>query len=221
MDLSALTTEIQGIVQDNSFEEADIHALINEAVFRVAQGVQVPGELHITGPLPELYKTRWIWVYQTARSIDLPADYQRGLFNVYSSTGIGHVPMLRSFQKFISRYPVLETGDSLDACVVHGKTLFYHPAAIKTITFSYYKEPDLLEDEEDSPDCIPGHLQRRLIVGYVCREIFNQIEDGIEGQKVNTNHYDGDFFEGVIELDRYLGDDGMPMFVNDDTDYIL
>jgi len=221
MTLDDLILEVTNIIQDSAFNEETIETYLNEALVRIAAGVQVPGELHITAPLPDLYTEGTLDLVDTARVISLPTDYQRDLFNIYSSTGNNEIPVFESLHKFLNRYPVLETGSNVEACVVRGTSLIYHPAATETITFAYYKTPTTMTSGTDEPEGIPAHLQRRLLIGYVCREIFNRIEDGIEGQKVNTNFYDAEFFEGVVELDRYLGDDGLPEFVTDDTDYIL
>lgn len=218
MNLESLISAVENIIQDSSYTSEDITDLINEAVSAVAKGVEVPGELGITSPLPDLYATADVTLTDSARSVSLPADYQRGLFNVY---GTQHIPLMDSFARFIKRYPALETGDSVEACVVHGKSLFYHPAVSGTVNVSYYKKPDTLTTDSDEPTCIPDHLHRRLLVSFACREIFNRIEDGIEGQKINTSAYDTEFYEAVMALDRELGNDATPEYIPDEDDFIL
>jgi hypothetical protein len=44
-----------------------------------------------------------------------------------------------------------------------------------------------------------------LLVHYACREIFSEIEDGMEGEKVNTDYHHTVFVAALSELDSYLG----------------
>ncbi len=211
MELSLLTDEISSIIQDSFVSDTDIETRINAIVFEIAQGIQVPGELGLTAPLPELLEENTVDLVSTARSITLPDNYQRGLFP------IDEVSCFDSFAKFIKRYPSMETGEILEAVVVHGKKLFYYPSLNKTVNILYYRKP---EDAIISVEGIPEHLQRRLIVNGVCKDIFAQIEDGIEGQKVNTNYHTEMFFSAIIELDKFVKDDGLPEYIADDEGYI-
>ena len=221
MKLETLQSEISDIIQDSEYSDEYITDLINEAVSVVARGVEVPGELGFTAPLPDLYTESDLVLDSSTRYVSMPSGFQRGLVNVYSSSGIGKVPIMSSFRKFIAKFPVLKTGSSIEACVLHGSNLFYHPATDETVAVSYYAAPTELVDFDDEPTCIPGHLHRRLIVSYACKEIFNRIEDGMEGAKVNTEHYNADFFEAVMALDRFIGDDGIPQYIADEDDFIL
>ena len=221
MKLETLQSEIEDIVQDPAYTGDYVVDLINEAVSVIARGVEVPGELGITSPLPDLFTTGTVTLTDSARHQSLPDDYQRNVIGVYSSGGVGQIPVMDSFQKFMQKYPVLETGSSLDAVVVHGKNLFYHPAVSLDVTVMYYRQPDELEVFDDEPDCIPEPLQRPLLISYACEKIFNRIEDGIEGAKVNTNHYKTEFLEAVMALDRFIGDDGVPHYIDDAEAFIL
>lgn len=60
---------------------------------------------------------------------------------------------------------------------------------------------DALSD--DIPNCLPDHLHKSLLVSYAAKEIFNEIEDGIEGRKINTERYEGKYQQALTAL--YLG----------------
>jgi hypothetical protein len=43
------------------------------------------------------------------------------------------------------------------------------------------------------PSCIPEQFQHDLLVNYACKEIFDEIEDGIDGQKLQTANFAGKY----------------------------
>jgi len=59
---------------------------------------------------------------------------------------------------------------------------------------------DALSD--DIPNCLPDHLHKSLLVSYAAKEIFNEIEDGIEGRKINTERYEGKYQQALAVLYR-------------------
>jgi hypothetical protein len=46
-----------------------------------------------------------------------------------------------------------------------------------------------MSDDADTPDGIPKHLHRGLLVNHTCWRIFELIEDGLEGDTPNTDKY--------------------------------
>jgi len=69
--------------------------------------------------------------------------------------------------------------------------------------------------DADVPDVVPVQLHQPLLVGWVCAHIFNQIEDGIEGQKVNTAMWNSQFQQGLVDLDIVVGFDAEPDYMVD------
>jgi len=219
MQFIKLIERIASIIDDDFFDTDRISSQINEKIFEIAQGIEVPGKVNITSPLTFLYATAELDLLSAVRFVALPSDYQRGVFNIHDSDA-ETFPAMVSFQKFIQKYPCLETGDILEACVVHGASLFYTPSLDKTVTIHYYKAPDTLVNGTDELSCIPEHLQQRLIVNGVCKDIFAEIEDGLDGRKVNTEYHEKIFYQAVAALDRFLGEDGVPEYIENVGDYI-
>lgn len=220
MDLDTLRTRISLIVQDSSFGEADLTSRINQAVSDIAAGLPIPGCFGQLPPLPDLYSTAEITLLDTSRSGDMPADYQRGLFNVTDSTTDSGVTLLASFQRFMKRHPILETGSSVDECVAYGSRLYVHPAINGGVNVSYYATPATLVNDTDEPDCIPAHLQEGLIVNLVCRDIFSLLEDGMEMNKINTAYHQQRLDVALHALHAHIGIDGTVEELPDEDDYI-
>ena len=219
MNLESLVAAIEDIIQDTEYTEDMIVTMINEAVLKVATGDILPGKYQISPPLPDLYSTGDVLTVLGTGYLSLPADFNRDLFMVVDSNG-DPVKIEESFKKFLVMYADQAAG-SVFRCSVNGGRLHYRdiPAAATTLTVHYYTNPDTLVNDADVPSSIPAILHRKLIVGYVCREIFNRIEDGIEGQKINTNYYATEYGTGLLDLEKFVGIDGSADYYDSQTDY--
>lgn len=218
MTLAELKAAIQSIVDDDDFN-GDLTAMINEAILKVATGDMLPGRYELTPPLPDLYATSTVDTVVGAGITDLPTDYNRGLFQVVNSDD-DNIYINPSFKGFLKRYTEIETGDVFGVAV-HGSRLLYRdtPATAETLIIHYYEKPTTLSGDSDEPTCIPGHLQRKLIVHQVCKEIYDQIEDGIEGQKINTAHHERMYQQGLMDLELWAGAEKEPDYIETFGDY--
>jgi len=165
--LSSLTAAIQGIIQDDSY--TDLAARINDAVNNIAGGIRMPDGT-TSPPLPDMYLTATIST-TTDAYVDLPDNYQRGLFYVVDSSGDRILPPdggnYYSFMLFLNhcyKRDLTEEGSVISVCV-KGKKLYYQgiPSAAEDLFISYYGKPTEMVENTDEPDGIPDHLQVRLI----------------------------------------------------------
>lgn len=218
MNLSQLISTITDIIQDPAFD-VSMPAMINEAVLKIASGDIIPGKNELTPPLPDLYTVDTIDTELLTGICDLPDDFNRDVIQVLNSAN-EEIQIVPSARKFLHKYTEQNSG-AVDVCAVQGKRLLYRdiPAVAETLTVHYYRTPDLLVDGDDEPIEIPTHLHRKLIVGYVCKEAFDSIEDGIEGLKTNTNHYETMYQKGLMELEMAIGQDKDPMYYDTEVDY--
>jgi hypothetical protein len=218
MQLSKIVSEIQDVIQDSAYSSNAITALINEANQAIALGVMIPGRYERTPPLPDLYTTGTVTT-ETTGIVTLPSDYQRSLVMVVDSNDV-KIPIKASAREFLKDHPETGAGD-VYVCAQMGKRLLYRdiPSAAATLTVHYYAAPDDLSDDDDEPTWVPEHLHRKLYVSYACKEIFNKIEDGVEGRKINTEYYTSDFASGLIALEEAIGVDKDPDFYDSDVDY--
>jgi len=223
MNLAELIAAVEDVIQDTEYTETVITSLINEAVLKIATGDIIAGKYQLSPPLPELYKSDDVLTVLSTGYLSLPADYNRNVFMVVDSDN-EPVFIEESFKKFmIAAAGEYEGG--VVKCAINGSKLYYMdtPAAAATLTLHYYTAPDTLTAAGDIPSSIPIVLHRKLIVGYVCREIFNKIEDGIEGKKVNTVYYANEYAGGLLDLDTAVGldgADGSADYIDNQTDYI-
>lgn len=219
MQLSELISNIESVVQDDAFNSVIITALINEAVLVVATGIVIPGRFEKTPALPDLYTVDTIDTTVGSAIASLPSDFNRDVIQVLNSDE-DNIPIIPSVVKFNRDYPEQDAGEVI-RCAVLGKRILYRdiPSSAETLTVHYYSNPETLSAEDDEPTEIPLTLHRKLIVGYVCREIFNRIEDGIEDPKTNTVFYDAEFQTGLTALQLELGVDHAPDYYDDKTSY--
>lgn len=218
--VNTLTARIRRIIQDDYYTSADILALLNQGQREVAGGVTYDLRLPPTPPLPDLLTQANVSASASTAYVALPSDFHRNLFHVVDSDDwikeINH-----SWIDFLKSYPGLDESGTVAQVCVRGNRLYFQPRQNTTLTIHYNRRPTDMSASDDEPDGIPWHLQERVLVSYVCRELFDEIEDGIEGQKVNFQKWNATFEASMAELYRYLGPpDGEPDFTDDDEDYI-
>lgn len=219
MTLSELISAIQEIIQDGSYTEENLTGKINSAVSIISAGIRMPDGL-ISPPLPDLYTIGTV-VTTTNPYTSLPDTYQRKVCIITDASGNRIYPPnggdYYSFALFMRKAAVLsltETG-SVYAAVIKGSKLYYQgiPSAAETLGIHYYRKPVAMDDDDDSPDGIPEHLQLRLIKHYVCKEIMGEaIEDGQDNHGVGVKYHTGKFYEAMTDLCDFIGIDAVPMY---------
>lgn len=189
MDVTALTAAVTEILQDPSFTDPAILGHINQACLEIAGDFLLPdlikeGEV-VFDPTSKL---------RSCMVVAMPADFQHDIFDIWNATADKSVDLRMTVNGLVKFYEgqLATTGDVRDVAV-EGTRLFglRVPAANQTVKFMYYSQPTALVNPTDEPDFIPPHLHEPLIVNHVLKRCYKTIEDGVEGQKVNTNYYDG------------------------------
>jgi len=216
MQLSELIDSVQEVIQDNAWTDAKVTELINSGLRRVANGVMVQGKYQLTPPLPYLYTVGTVTTTLNSGLCALPDDFNRDIVKVINSSG-DNVAVYDSFLKFVQKFGNVNDNGDVYVCSRHGLNLIYRdiPATADALTLHYYCKPDLLTFSTDEPVCIPEELHQSLLVSYACSKIFEQIEDGIEGQKVNTGYWLNRWYEGLLELEIIVGFDGKADYYED------
>lgn len=219
MNINALVDEIKKKIQDSSYTDTEIIARINEAVLAIATGVLLPDRREKSPPLPDLYATADITTTLASGVTDLPSTFNRDVIQVQNSNN-DKIPINSSPRQFLN-LNYNEDAGAVDKCSVLGSRLLYSgiPSTVETLTIHFYEKPGVLALDSDEPTEIPLHLHRNLIVGYVCKDIFDEIEDGIEDPKTNTRHYEAVFQSGLLGLEIELGTDGETDYYDDQTEY--
>jgi len=214
MEFSDIVKSVQDIIQDAFWTETKIKSLVNEALRVVSQGVMYgdPLNLKITPPLPDLFVTATLAATSAgAGVVAMPTDFNRDLVQVVNADG-DNVAVDYSFKRFLLKNFEKKAG-TVTSCSRHGNSLYYRdiPAASESLTVYYYKSPTTLSADDDEATVLPEILHRPVLVGYPCAEIFKQIEDGIEGKKVNSEFWINEFKTGLMEnLALIVGHDSGP-----------
>ena len=178
MNLEELRDEVRIIIQDPDYDDDEIDKYINQALSYTAGLVN----------LPDL---------KAIESVDtvLAQNY----VNLSTITGGFSGVLRRVVKEGIKIYPTLElfasdyvgnwdTAGEVEAVCLEGNVLWYQkiPASEEALMLILYKNPAELEDDDDIPTDIPASLHRPLLVNGASHFIYSDIEDGIEGEKINT-----------------------------------
>jgi hypothetical protein len=208
---SDLVDYVADAIQDPSYLDATILKYINRGLKQIAGGLFItyPDRTQVfSSPLPNLLTSSTVATSTTLPYVSLPDDFGRNLIAVISAaTGI-YVCIEDSYAAFLSMYPSLNQSSSVTSVAVRGSRLYYQgiPTVSDTLTLHYYSVPDELEGASDVPDCLPSHLQEELLVNYAAMKIFDLIEDGIDGAKVNTQSYTAKFMSAMLNLEMSIED---------------
>lgn len=140
---------------------------------------------------------------------DLPTDwsYDRELYMCTYGDG-KVVKVVDSVSLLEKEYPgfrtELLTGD-VKMCTVRAGQLIYYPipAEATTLTCGFYKKHTELSALTDVPDILPKHLHYKLLCSFAAKEIWDIIEDGTDGAKVNTAIYSNKFKVALEDLKEY------------------
>lgn len=157
--------------------------------------------------LPACRTSATVAATASANYVAMPTNYQKGLFWVGSASQRIRIGERRgdytNIMTFLEKYPVQDNvGQITDVCV-DGANLLYQGQATDTLTLRYYKKPATIliaNITTSSPSEIPDHLHQLLLVSYCNMRWYERIEDGIEGKKVNTDHWFGMYQSGLKSL---------------------
>ncbi len=205
MNTSDLLDVIEKKVQDSSFDrEEDFLRLLNDGLLFLAQ----------TYRLPALQATDTVDTEADINYVEMPVDYFSNLYHVYNDTMKCPVRLCYTRQTlhrmFVNDF---QAQGKVEAVCCEGRILHYRrvPKDPETLTLEYYTVPDILEDSEASvPDCIPEGLHSQLLLNFVLWKVFDSIEDGVEGQKINTQYYQQEFAGGIALLQVAIPDTAKP-----------
>ena len=222
--LSSLVTEIDSILDDSAYTEDIIVSKINDAVSAIAAGVIMPDNT-LSPPLPDLYTIGSITTSLTLSYVSLPADYQRNVTLVIDSDGVkvdhpsgGNYYSFAKFLKQTSNLNLTESG-SVYRVAIKGSKIYYQgiPTVATVFSLHYYKKPTDMVADDDAPEGLPDHLQRRLIKHYVLKEIMGEkIEDGQDNTGIGTKYHASKFAEAMKELINFIGVDSLPLYYGSD-----
>ena len=137
--------------------------------------------------------------------VSLPADYHRGLYAVYENSAKQRIPVL-SHNVLFERFGYApDTAGDISAVAVAGKKLYYRyiPTSASVLALKYYRTPEVLSDDTDVLDFLTSDEEpagKWAVIHGVCKKIFDQIEDGIDGRKANTQLHEARYENEKLKL---------------------
>jgi hypothetical protein len=125
---------------------------------------------------------------------------------VYNSNG-DKLGILSSLELLMDIAEGWQEVGSVRVVALEGSTLWYYPvpSAVEVITVIYYKNPEELTSDSDTPDAIPDFLHRQILVNGASALCYDMIERGVEGVKVNTQSRTIGMVRGVQKMKEWLG----------------
>lgn len=196
-DSESLADQVADILQDSSYSHSDIIKMINQGVRYVSGRVL----------LPTLETWADIETDPGVNHVPIPADYQKNLRYCHSITHNRQVRIMGSSLQGFRHFSLLNQTGRVIQVMVQGRELYYQrvPSSAETLRINYFRYPERLFSRWDKPTCLPVHLTEDICVNYAAWKFFQKIEDGVEGQKVNTAYYKGLYDQAFAELVSFLG----------------
>ncbi len=209
-----LIDDVSRIVQDSSYGPDTILGFLNQGIWEIAGWDNDNPQLVVVGNmlLPALEAEAEVVTVPEESHVDLPANYMKNLYAVSYPGQCLPVNILAGMRVLLEKTLEHRTHvGPIEDVTVRGDSLHFHPvpAEATTLTVYFYEKPAVmtLEDAQgltNVPSCLPDALHKPLLVNYAAREIFNQIEDGQDGQKINTIAYNDRFVIALAKLYRSI-----------------
>lgn len=182
MNFKELQDAVADKVQDTSSAiELSIPYRINEAIQIICEDADI-SSLKAVGAVNTVLSQAWVNVSTTYPTF--------GGKVTYVGTVDGKLRYLDGgLDALLEEYPDLTEEGDVEVCTLEGNILWYMPipTAVTQLILVLRNIPTTLTADTDIPTDIPVFLHRSIIVPKAAQLIFSDIEDGIDGPKVNTD----------------------------------
>lgn len=219
ISITNMVAEAVRIINDSAYTTSVVLAVFNDLLLEIAGGIKITdnsGE-RISAPLPDLFDIKTVTALTLTNNVAMPATFQRGLVGVYNAAGYP-IKIANTWPEFIKAKPLLNGVGPITRCALKGSKLYYQdcPSTVaETLTVHFHRIPNAILLTDTAVDGIPPHFVRPCLVYGSCARIFQEIEDGTEGNKTNTAYYKALFMnDGIMALDRSIPVDGEAFSLN-------
>ena len=175
--LASLTAEVAGIIGDPGVSEEDIVRALGRGLYAAAGAAR----------LPDLGTRARISLEPGQADAALPADLMHGPVSAFLLPAGGRVRLAPDLAALRRLWPHDSPGRVRFGAVAGGR-LHVRPVPREGvgIEIDYYRLPQPLAGAGDKPEGLPPHLAGPLLVAFACRELFERLEEGADGNKVQT-----------------------------------
>lgn len=196
MTFEQLKYEVRTKVSDMStaFDDS-IPDFVNDAVDEIVLEL---------GGVPSLKTYTTLSTSLTANYVSMPSGFSGIL--TYVGDEDGEIERLSDLEALVRVYPKLdETGSTVEYVALEGNKLYYQPIVTPVVTMYlvYYAKPTRMVQATETPTCLPEELHRAVIVPKAAELIFKIIEEGVEGDHVNTLSAQQDYSVGLARLQAW------------------
>ena len=186
-----IIADVVDIIKDDSYSSSDVLRRMNKCLTLIARELAISDYEAVATVVTDVI----------SNTVTLPPDFHFNLFDCRSDTHNRQIRVLDSRRLIDRQLYRLDTGGSVFLVAQSGRNLYYQrrPAVAETLRLFYYRIPDQLVEGGEMPVYIPLDMQESLFTNFACWELFSRIEDGVEGDKINTIHYKKEFYEALGE----------------------
>lgn len=198
MNLSDLIEELKECIHeyDTGIDlDTQLVNLINEAQQQISEEIEVA----------TLRKMNVVQTDVTAPYLTMPSDFSGRL--KYLGNAYGPIELYKNgLEGMLKDYPSLDEVGDVVVAAVDNNLLYYQgiPSTPAYITVLYYASPKTLALPHDIPEWLPEYLHRGLLVNKAAEIKYRSIEEGVEGEMVNTQKYRGYYEESKSLLELWL-----------------
>ncbi len=201
MNLEQIVDEIQLAVQDTSLtgnDDGELTERINAAVqFACSQpGIEIP-TLKAMGSFTTVVDQAYAEV----------AGLDAGFTGRIIRAGKPETKIYTGLEDLYDDYYPLDKEGDIEAVCIQGNVIWYQgiPETAEEHLCILQSDPPLLDDDDDVPTVIPEFLHMDVIVHGVIARLYNLLEDGIDGEKVNTINSLMYRKDGIQKFREWLG----------------
>jgi hypothetical protein len=180
-----------------------IKKLINRGILEVCERVALPGLRTSSDVVTSL----------SCSYVALPSDFLRDFDRCHSSTNERNVKIRQSLSVLGDEfYDTWDSSGDVESVACDANYLHYQkiPTSVETLKMYYLSKPTMLSSMDDVPDYIPNNHQSDLLVNYAVKEMYTQIENGLDGKMPNTIKYTGLYETAIKKLVGYLNSISRP-----------
>jgi len=188
-----LIEKVLRTIQDPSIESDEVLELLNEGLIEVAGRVLLPA-LETSGTVDTI-----IGEYRA----ELPSNFQHNLFDCQEQDRHNPIRVLNSKHQVLAKYGNFDHTGTVRHVAATRPYLLYSPVPteVRTLTISFYEKPTPIR-EKTSPLCLPDQFHK-ILWRYACYTLFDDIEDGMEGAKVNAVRHERVYEKLISDLQLF------------------
>lgn len=198
-------------VDNDDFTEEDALAALNQC------NVHIATEIYIK----ELFTVSEVTIAANTNSVALPDDFLREFKFAYNKTISEQIKVYDSRRLLDRKLRGSRTSGNVRYACNDYPNIFvkYTPASDNILDIYYCAIPDDLEEGGEFPGYIPNNYIYNLYFNYACARLWDFVEEGMEGEKVNTLYHDDQADEHLKKLILFIGPDPDEPFMPDGVNH--